>query len=58
MSPILDDEEADTLDAELESEACYFNGVRYTIGQYVRSGDEVLHCVGRGVWTRAGEVEP
>jgi hypothetical protein len=39
--PILDDEEEETLDAELESSACYFNGVPYAIGQYVRSGDEV-----------------
>ena len=57
-SPILDDEEAETLDAELEAEACYFNGARYPLGQYVRSGDEVLKCVGRGVWVRAGEIEP
>ena len=58
-SPILDgDEEDETLDAELEAGACYFNGISYAIGQYVRSGDEVLRCVERGVWVRQGEIEP
>jgi len=57
-SPILDEDEEETLDAELESGACYFNGVRYVIGEYVLSGDELLRCVGRGVWVRQGEIEP
>ncbi|MGZ5137396.1 MAG: hypothetical protein ACXWCX_06310 [Burkholderiales bacterium] len=57
-SPILDEAEEDTLDAELETGACYFNGVSYGIGQYVTSGDEILHCVERGVWVRQGEIEP
>lgn len=57
-SPILDDEEEASLDAELESGVCYFNGLAYPIGQYVRSGDEVLQCTGRGVWIREGEIEP
>lgn len=57
-SPILDDEEEETLDAELESGACYFNGVSYAIGQHLRSGDEVLLCAGPGVWVRQGEIEP
>lgn len=58
-SPILDDEEEEaSLDAELESGVCYFNGLAYPIGHHVRSGGEVLHCVGRGVWVRAGEIEP
>lgn len=57
-SPIFDegDEDLLSLDAELESGVCYFNGRPYPIGQYVRSGDEVLHCEGRGVWIRRGEV--
>ena len=58
VSPILDGEEEGTLDAELEAGACYFNGSSYPIGQYVRSGDEVLQCAGRGVWVRQGEIEP
>lgn len=57
-SPILDNDEEESLDAELEVGVCYFNGVSYPIGQYVRSGDEVLRCAGRGVWVRQGEVEP
>ena len=57
-SPILDDEDDETLDAELEAGACYFNGDAYAIGTYVRSGEEVLRCVGRGVWVRQGEIEP
>jgi len=59
-SPILDDdeEEEETLDVELETGACYFNGASYPIGEYVRSGDEVLRCVERGVWVRRGEIEP
>jgi hypothetical protein len=57
-SPILDDEEEASLDAELESGVCYFNGLAYPIGQYVRSGDEVLQCTGPGIWIREGEIEP
>jgi hypothetical protein len=60
-SPIFDDDAMDdllSLDLELETGACYFNGVSYPIGQYVRSGSELLHCEGRGVWVRAGELRP
>lgn len=56
-SPILDEEEEETLDSELEAPVCYFNGVPYAIGHYVRSGDEILRCAGRGVWVRQGETE-
>ncbi len=59
-SPIIDEDEMEDLspDLELESGACYFNGVSYPIGQYVRSGNELLHCEGRGVWVRTGELPP
>lgn len=58
-SPILEnDEEQETLDSELEAGACYFNGVAYAIGAFVRSGSEVLRCVDRGVWVCQGEIEP
>ncbi len=57
-SPIFDDEDELSLDAELESDACYFNDTAYPIGQYVRSGSELLHCEGRGVWVRTGEMRP
>lgn len=57
-SPIFDEDDVDevpSLDLELETGACYFNNVRYPIGQYVRSGNELLHCEGGGVWVRRGE---
>jgi hypothetical protein len=55
-SPVFDhdSEETDYADLELEEGACYYNGKRYAIGQYVSSGDELLHCTGRGVWVRKG----
>jgi hypothetical protein len=56
-SPIFDDGDEDllSLDLELETGACYFNNVSYPIGQYVYSGNELLHCEGRGVWVRKDE---
>lgn len=57
-SPIFDEDEELSLDLELEASACYFNGASYPIGQYVRSGSELLRCEGRGVWMRSGEVRP
>jgi len=59
-SPIFDEDEMDdpSLDLELESGACYFNDMSYPIGQYVRSGSELLHCEERGVWVRTGELPP
>ena len=56
-SPILDADEEETLDSELEANVCYFNGVAFPLGQYVRSGSEILHCVERGVWVLQGETE-
>jgi hypothetical protein len=57
-SPILDEDEEISLDAELETGFCRFNGVAYPIGQYVRSGSELLRCEERGVWVRKGEMRP
>jgi hypothetical protein len=59
-SPIFDEDEMDdlSLDLELEAGACYFNGLSYPIGQYVRSGSELLRCEERGVWIRTGELPP
>lgn len=57
-SPILDEENENEilpLDRDLEGGACYFNDVRYALGQRVYSGDEVLRCE-RGVWVHAGDV--
>jgi putative phosphoribosyl transferase len=61
-SPIVDeaeyDEHAASPDLEIEQGACYFNGEAFRIGQYVRSGSEVLLCNERGVWVRQGEKRP
>lgn len=59
-SPILDRLTADdtpSLDAELESGACYFNDLSFSIGTYVRSGHELLQCDDRGVWSKVGEED-
>jgi hypothetical protein len=58
-SPIFDDEseEEEYEDLEHESGACYFNGVRYPIGDFVSSGSELLRCMERGVWVRVGESQ-
>ncbi len=57
-SPIFEreDDEMPSLDLELEEGVCYFNNVRYRLGQYVRSGSELLKCAERGVWVRTAEV--
>lgn len=57
-SPIFDEYEDMSLDLELESGACCFNNVVYPVGQFLRSGDELLHCEERGVWVRKGEMRP
>lgn len=57
-SPIFDEYEDASLDLELESGACYFNNAVYPLGQYLQSGSELLHCEGRGVWVRKGEMRP
>lgn len=57
-SPIFDQDDEISLDLELEAGVCYFNDAAYAIGNYVRSGSELLRCEGRGVWIREGEVQP
>ena len=60
-SPILDEsEEYEELapDVELQEGVCYFNGVTYPLGQFVRSGSELLRCEERGIWVRKGEMRP
>jgi hypothetical protein len=57
-SPILDEYEELSLDTEIEAAVCYFNDASYSIGSYVRSGSELLHCEERGVWVRKGEMRP
>lgn len=55
-SPILDEFEEISLDMEIEAGVCYFNDAAYSIGAYVLSGSELLHCEERGVWVRKGEM--
>jgi hypothetical protein len=57
-SPIFerDDDEMLSLDLELEEGVCYFNDVSYPLGQFVRSGNELLKCAERGVWIRTAEM--
>lgn len=57
-SPILDDENEVSLDDEVETGVCYFNGSAYPLQSYVVSGAELLRCEGRGVWVRKGEIRP
>ncbi len=59
-SPIFDEASAEylSLDLELETGVCYFNDTAYPIGQYVCSGNELLHCEERGVWVRKGFCHP
>jgi hypothetical protein len=57
-SPIFDEYEGISLDLELESGRCLFNGVAYPVGEYVASGSDLLQCAERGVWVRKGEVRP
>jgi len=55
-SPVFDEDEEFSLDLELETGVCYFNGVAYPIGQFVLSGNELLHCEQRGPWVRKGDL--
>jgi hypothetical protein len=49
-SPIFDEDEDElSLDLGLETGACYFNGERFALGDYVMSGS---------VWVRKGELVP
>ncbi|MEJ2453152.1 MAG: hypothetical protein P8103_03230 [Candidatus Thiodiazotropha sp.] len=55
-SPILDDEDRADYSPEAEEGDgfCYFNGTAYALGDYVCSGNELLHCENHGVWVREG----
>jgi len=54
-SPVMDAEieEGEFSGADREVQVCYFNGVRYPVGDYICSGNELLHCE-NGVWVRSG----
>ena len=57
-SPIYDEDEERSLDYEQETAVCYFNDAAYPVGQYVRSGSELLRCEEGGVWVRRGDMRP
>ena len=46
-----------SLDTEIETGACYYNDLSFAIGDYVRSGHELLQCRDRGVWSKVGEED-
>jgi hypothetical protein len=59
-SPVLEetDEDYETAARSAPEDAvCYFNNALYRAGEYVCSGDELLHCFG-GVWVREGSCDP
>jgi hypothetical protein len=57
-SPIFDENSAGDedlpVDFEPETGVCYFNDKPYDVGDYVCSGNELLHCEERGVWVCKG----
>lgn len=55
-SPILDEDEREDIEPDVESAFCTFNGERFRVGEYVRSGHEVLRCEAPGLWVRQGEL--
>lgn len=57
-SPIFDEYEEFSLDLDIQTGACYFNNVAYPRGQYLRSGNELLHCEEQGIWVRKEEMRP
>ena len=61
-SPVLDHdslgEDDPTSDFEPETGMCYFNGQAFRVGEYVCSGNELLHCEERGIWVKKGPCRP
>ena len=55
-SPILDEDEREDIEPAGPGGYCVFNGVNFRVGDYVLSGNEVLHCEAPGVWVREGEL--
>lgn len=53
---IRDTVEAPERDFELEEGVCYFNGQAYALGDYVLSGEELLHCENPGIWVQKREL--
>ena len=57
-SPIVGEDEEIEVEPSVSAGRCTFNGVSYRIGDFVRSGSELLRCEAPGVWVREGEVRP
>ncbi len=56
-SPIVGDfDDDDEVEPNVNTGACYFNGVAYRLGDRVLSGAELLRCEPPGVWVRQTEV--
>jgi len=59
-SPVAEpfEEEFEVIRQEVEgAQYCYFNGVSYQSGSYVRSGTELLVC-DKGLWVNQGNSDP
>jgi hypothetical protein len=54
-SLIVGEGEEKSFPPNIVSRGCLFNGVEFQIGEFVRSGDELLRCELPGVWVRVGE---
>ena len=54
-SPVIDAEieEGEFSGVDSDAQVCYFNGIRYPVGDYVCSGDDILRCE-NGEWVRTG----
>ena len=57
-SPIVLEDEDLEVEPSVPAGRCKFNGADYAIGQWVRSGSELLRCEAPGVWVREGEDRP
>lgn len=55
-SPIVGEDDEVEVEPNVPGGGCVFNGARYRIGDFVRSGSELLRCEAPGVWVREGEV--
>lgn len=55
-SPVadFDTDELEFADLETETDVCFFNGIRYPVGDYVCSGNQLLRCEKGGVWVPEG----
>lgn len=57
-SPIVGEDEQVEVEPNVPEGRCAFNGVSYSVGDFVVSGSELLRCESPGVWVREGEWRP